>query len=94
MGLFGSKKKVEDAINEVREALKGDDREKIESTTSALMVASQALGEKMYGGGEGQPGPGATAGAGAAAGGQADADKRGDAEDVVDAEFKEVKRDA
>ena len=89
------KKKVEDAINEVREALKGDDREKIESTTSALMVAAQVIGEKVAGGGQGQAGPGAAAGAaGAGAAAGASAGDKHDAEDVVDAEFKEVKRDA
>ena len=99
------KKKVEDAMNDVREALKGDDKDRIDSATSALMAASQVLGEKVYGGGEGGPGAGAggqsTTGAGGAggrgpsAGGAGErADGGREAEDVVDAEFKEVKRDA
>ncbi len=88
------KSKIESAISETREALKSDDREKIESATAALMTASQKLGEKMYGDAQA-----AAAGAGAAQGAAPGAEPqperpREDAEDVVDAEFKEVKRDA
>jgi molecular chaperone DnaK len=88
------KSKIESAISETREALKSDDREKIESATAALMTASQKLGEKMYGDAQA-----AAAGAGAAEGAAPGAEPqperaREDAEDVVDAEFKEVKRDA
>jgi molecular chaperone DnaK len=89
------KKKVEDAINDVREALKSDDKEKIDSATSALMVASQALGEKVYGGGEGgAAGASAAAGSAGARGPTGEGAEKAHAEDVVDAEFKEVKRDA
>ncbi|MGE0310424.1 MAG: molecular chaperone DnaK [Lautropia sp.] len=84
------KKKIEDAMAEVREALKGDDKDRIDSTVAAMMAASQKLGEKVYA--ESQA---ASASAGGAAG-AADADSGGAkaTEDVVDAEFKEVKRDA
>jgi molecular chaperone DnaK len=101
------KAKVEAAMNDVREALKTDDQEKIETATATLTTASQKLGEKMYAdaqaaaaatGAAGAAGAGA---AGAGAGGfeseaGAGAGARGNeaAEDVVDAEFKEVKRDA
>jgi molecular chaperone DnaK len=88
------KAKIESAITDTREALKSDDRERIESATAALMTASQKLGEKMYGDAQA-----AAAGAGAAQGAAPGAEPqpeqpREDAEDVVDAEFKEVKRDA
>jgi molecular chaperone DnaK len=87
----GEKEKVEAAIKSVEDALKGDDKDAIESATTALMTASQKLGEKMYasmagaaGGAEAQ-----AAGAGGAGGGEAKAAKN---DDVVDADYKEVKR--
>jgi len=39
---------IEAAVKELEDALKGDDKESIESRTKALMAASQKLGEKMY----------------------------------------------
>ena len=94
------KAKVESAINEVREALKADDQSKIESATAALTTASQKLGEKMYADAQAAAAASGAAGAAGAGGGgdegdAADSKPRGEpAEDVVDAEFKEVKRDA
>jgi molecular chaperone DnaK len=83
----GEKEKIEAAIKDLEEALKGDDKAAIEAKTQALMAASQKLGEKMYASMQG-----AQAGAGAAqAGAQADA-KTAKQEDVVDADYKEVKR--
>ncbi len=73
------KARVEDAIKATEEAAKGDDQAAIEAATAALTAASHGLAEKMYGGGDqGEP-P-----AGAAPGGRA-------GDDVVDAEFKEVR---
>jgi len=73
------KGKIEAAIAAAEEALKGNDKNAIESTTQALAAASQKLGEQVYAqagaGAEGQPGKGT---------------KTADA-DVVDAEFEEVK---
>ncbi len=98
------KAKVEAAMNDVREALKTEDQEKIEAATAALTTASQKLGEKMYA--DAQAAAAASGAAGAAGGGAAsggdsepsgageDRQRRETAEDVVDAEFKEVKRDA
>src|SRR5512140_878542 len=51
----GEKEKIEAAIKDVEEALKGDDKDAIEAKTTALMTVSQKLGEKMYA----QPGAGA-----------------------------------
>ncbi len=88
----GEKDKIEAAIKDVEEALKGEDKDDIEAKTNALMTASQKLGEKMYAdmqaaqGAAGAPG---AEGAQAAAGEQA---KPAD-DNVVDAEFKEVKKD-
>ena len=92
------KAKVEAAMNEVREALKTDDKDRIESATTALTTASQKLGEKMYADAQAAAAASGAAGAGAAgaAGGfeQGEKPREEPAEDVVDAEFKEVKRDA
>ncbi|HEY4373963.1 MAG TPA: molecular chaperone DnaK [Burkholderiales bacterium] len=83
------KPKIEEAIKELEEALKGDDKEAIEAKTTALMTVSQKLGEKMYADAQAQQaGAGAAAGA---AGGAADAAKKEDDDNVVDAEFTEVK---
>jgi molecular chaperone DnaK len=82
----GEKEKIEEAIKEAEEAIKGDDKEALEKKTEALMTASQKLGEKMYADMQAkQAAEQATAGA---ASGAADA-KPAD-ENVVDAEFKEV----
>jgi molecular chaperone DnaK len=79
------KAKIEAAIKEAEEAIKGSDKAAMEAKTQALATASQKLGEKVYaqqqaagGGAE----PGATAGSG---------ETKKDDSDVVDAEFTEVK---
>ena len=76
------KKAVEDAITEVEEALKGDDKDTIDSKTQALAEASGKLAEKLYQDADGQADAGSADGQGAS-----------DQEDVVDAEFEEVKDD-
>jgi len=83
--------KIEAAVKEVEEALKSDDKDTIEAKTMAMMTASQKLGEKMY---AGMQGGGAEAAAQAAAGAAAGAGeaKGGKNDDVVDADYKEVKR--
>jgi molecular chaperone DnaK len=92
----GEKEKIEAALKETEEALKGEDKDTIEAKSTALMTASQKLGEMMYakmqeetgaaaGGAAGGPG------AGAAGGAQAGASEPKQ-DDVVDADFKEVKR--
>jgi molecular chaperone DnaK len=87
----GERAKVESAISDLRTALKGDDKNVIEKKTEALAQASASIAQKAYaanpGGPEGAAGPGAAAGGGGAgaSGSQAGRD------DVVDAEFEEVK---
>ncbi|MBG6286095.1 MULTISPECIES: molecular chaperone DnaK [Pseudomonas] len=71
---------IEKALGELEVAVKGDDKAEIEAKMSALSQASTPLAQKMY---AEQPQPGA------AAQGEAADDKAGD--DVVDAEFEEVK---
>jgi len=88
----GEKDKIEAAIKDVEEALKGDSKDDIEAKTNALMTASQKLGEKMYADMQAAQGAAGAAGAGAAP--EADAASAKPADDnVVDAEFKEVKKD-
>jgi molecular chaperone DnaK len=88
----GEKEKIEAAAKELEEAIQGDDQAAIESKTEALMTASQKLGEKIYADQQG-----AQAAAAAAAGAeQPQAAPQGEAkrpadDNVVDAEFKEVK---
>ncbi|MGQ3051011.1 MAG: molecular chaperone DnaK [Roseateles sp.] len=86
---------IEAAAKELEEAIKGDDQTVIEAKTEALMTASQKLGEKVYADQQGaQAAAAAAAGAGAAeqpqAAPQAEAKRPAD-DNVVDAEFKEVK---
>jgi len=80
------KAKIEEAIKEAEAALKTEDQAAIESKTENLMKASQKLGEKVYADAQ-------AAAAGAAAGGAPSAGGAAKADDVVDADFKEVKRD-
>jgi molecular chaperone DnaK len=86
----GEKDKIEAAIKDVEEALKGEDKDDIEAKTNALMTASQKLGEKMYA--DMQAAQGA-AGAEGAAGAAPGAEAKPADDNVVDAEFKEVKKD-
>jgi molecular chaperone DnaK len=75
------KTKIEAAIKDAEEAIKGNDKAEIEAKMNALAQASHKLAEQMY----------AQQQAGGAAGGeQAAGGKKAD-EDVVDAEFEEVK---
>ncbi|MHB1331207.1 MAG: molecular chaperone DnaK [Sulfuriferula sp.] len=77
------KAKIETAITEAEEALKGNDKETIEAKTKALGEASQKLTEQMYAKEQAESG---SAGGPQAATGGAKTD-----DDVVDAEFEEVK---
>ena len=86
------KAKIEDAIKEAEASLKSNDKAEIEAKTQALMLASQKLGEKLYGDGQGgADGAGAGGGEGSASGGANAGDSKKDNSDVVDAEFTEVK---
>ena len=87
----GEKDKIEAALKEAEEAIQGEDKAAIDAKTEALMTASQKLGEKVY-----AEQAAAAGAAGAAPGGEApkaDAGASKPADDnVVDAEFKEVKK--
>ncbi len=73
-----TKSSIETALSDLKEALKGDDAEDIKAKTTALAQSSMKLGEAMY-----------AAKSDDNAGGDANAKK----DDVVDAEFMEVKDD-
>jgi molecular chaperone DnaK len=77
---------IENALADLKEALKGDDAEAITAKTNTLAQASMKLGEAMYR----QQQEAAAGGAGAAPGGEAGGAKK---DDVVDAEFTEVDDD-
>ncbi len=87
------KGKIEDALKAAEESLKSEDKEEIEAKSNALMQVSQKLGEMMYAKMQAEQGA-AGAGADAAGGAGASEAKRPKEDDVVDADFKEVKRDA
>ena len=79
---------IETALSAVKEAMKGDDTEKIKSTTQALMQASMKLGEAIYASGKQNAeggGDAGTDGGSSSSGGKDD--------NVVDAQFEEVKDD-
>jgi molecular chaperone DnaK len=89
----GEKEKIESAIKAAEEALKSDDKAEIEAKTEALMTASQKLGEKLYGDqAAAAQAAGASEAAGAGGGAGASASSRPADDNVVDAEFKEVKK--
>ena len=88
----GEKEKIEAAIKDLEEALKGDDKVAMESKNTSLMEVSQKLGEKMYADMQAQEAANAAAAGGAAGGEQASAKPAAD-DNVVDAEVKEVKKD-
>lgn len=85
----GEKDKIEAAAKDLEESLKSEDKDAIDAKTSALMTASQKLGEKMYEGMQAQQAADGAAAGAADAGASA---KPADDDNVVDAEVKEVKK--
>lgn len=80
------KSKIESAISELKELIKGDDKDAIEAKTKELTEHSSKLSEKLY------AKQGAAGAANGAAGGSEDSAAPSD-DNVVDAEFEEVKDD-
>ena len=78
---------VEAALKEAEEVVKADDKAAIDSKAEALATAAQKLGEKMYAAEQAK----AQAAGGADAGAQHAGDKKPHDDNVVDAEFTEVK---
>ncbi|NLY28579.1 MAG: molecular chaperone DnaK [Alcaligenaceae bacterium] len=77
------KEAIETALKELEDTLKDGDKAAIDAKVEALSTVSQKLGEKMYADMQAQA---------AAQQGGAEAGKKAE-DDVVDADFKEVKRD-
>jgi molecular chaperone DnaK len=79
------RRRIEDAISDLRESMKGDDKDAIEAKTATLSEAAGKLAERVYAnrqetaGSQQQQSGGRSAESGAAS-----------SEDVVDAEFEEV----
>ena len=85
------KSKIEAAIKDLEEALKGTDIAAIEAKSKALSEASAKMAEKMYA--EQGAAAGAAGAAGAEAAGAGSAGASDSSDDVVDAEFEEVNDD-
>jgi molecular chaperone DnaK len=82
---------IEAALKETEEALKSDDKATIEAANEKPMSASQKLGEKLYA--DTQAAAAAAAAAGSAPPNEtAQAESRPADDNVVDADFKEVKK--
>src|SRR5690606_12228292 len=79
------KESIENAIKELEDVLKTGTKEEIDAKVEALSTVSQKLSEKMYADMQGQQG---------AAGGAEQPQAKPADDNVVDADFKEVKRDA
>jgi molecular chaperone DnaK len=88
------KSAIEAAVTKTKSAMEGSDADAIKSAMEELQTASHKLAEAMYqqaaAGAEG--GPGAAGGTGAGHAGSAGTSARPD-EDVVDADFEEVKEE-
>ncbi len=80
--------KIESALADLKEAIKGDNQAAIEAKLKALGEASSGMAQRLY---EAQQGA-AGAGGGEEGGGSASGSGQGD-DNVVDAEFEEVKDD-
>ena len=89
----GEKEAIENAVKELEEVLKGNDKAAIGAKTAAVNTVAQKLGEKMYADMQAKEAAGAAAGGGAGQEhqGSGASESKAKDEDVVDADFKEVK---
>jgi molecular chaperone DnaK len=81
---------IESALSDAKKALESEDVAQLRSAADVLARASHKLAEAMYAKAS-QPGGGETGGAGATPGAEGDGKAAKDKEDVVEAEFEEVK---
>jgi molecular chaperone DnaK len=90
----GEKESIEAAIKDLDEAMKSEDKDAIEAKTKALGDASAKMAERLYAQQQGEAAGAAGSGAGPGPGAEAGGDEAGGKkDDVVDAEFEEVKDD-
>ncbi|PUA17430.1 molecular chaperone DnaK [Glaciimonas sp. PCH181] len=85
------KESIEAAIKELEEVLKGSDKAAIDNKSAALSTAAQKLGEKMYADMQAQQAAAGAEGAAGAGGNAGASEGKAKEDDVVDADFKEVK---
>ncbi len=81
------KSRIETALKSAEEALKGNDKDKIEAATQALAEAAHKLAEKMYA----EQNSAQAGAAGGTSGGGGGSGEKADDGNVVDAEFEEIK---
>ncbi len=86
----GEKERIESAIKDLEGAMKSEDKDRIERLTKALGDASAKMAERLYSQ-QGDAGAGQAGASGHA--GPAGGEKKAGGDDVVDAEFEEVKDD-
>ena len=89
------KEAIETALKDLEETLKSgsSDKAAIEAKIEVVATASQKMGEKMYADMQAAQGAEAAAAGAAGAGASAGGASHQQQDDVVDAEFKEVKKD-
>jgi len=81
------RKSIEAAISDLKEATKGSDKAEIEAKTEALTKVSGSMAEKMYAANQQATGEGAEQAS------SETANSKAEQEEVVDAEFEEIKDD-
>jgi molecular chaperone DnaK len=79
------KQAIEKAIESLKEVLKGNDKDLIDSKTKELADASGKMAERVYAQGQTQGAPGGTT--------EEQTSEKPQGENIVDAEFEEVKDD-
>jgi molecular chaperone DnaK len=85
------KQTIESAIKSLQEVMKSDNKEVIEAKTKELAEASGKMAERLYAHGQTEQGAGGASQTGAEAGGPGQAGSEKKTDNVVDAEFEEVK---
>ncbi|MCI0653138.1 MAG: Hsp70 family protein, partial [Methylococcaceae bacterium] len=85
------KKRIESAIEELKKVLQGEDKDAIEARTKSLTELSGKLAERVYA--QQAESAAADSGSGAGSSESRKGDASGSKDDVVDAEFEEVKED-
>ena len=87
------KKEIESRVADLREAIAGDDKEAIESKLQLLTESSGKLAERAYAQASAGDDSGGDADGGGDSGNSNSKSKSSSGDDVVDAEFEEVKDD-
>jgi molecular chaperone DnaK len=85
------KSRIEVAIKDLEEAIKGESKDEIEAKTKVLTEASAKMAERIYA--QSQAGAAEAGDAGAQPGAESRGGAKAGGDDVVDAEFEEVKDD-